>query len=136
MPTFLVWCSNMVKTGEDRSKKYAAKFDAEVVRSRFAATSDIAKTAQMTRQQQLADLAADVRNILNAEGIPPIFTASFLSFANKLYGIVNKFAGNAAIVAANLEYNKWATMTSPIDPDHSVLKAVWNLFADVLGSKS
>lgn len=126
----------MVKTGKERADKYSAKFDAEVVRSRFASTATIAKEKQVSKQEQLALLAANVRNILNENGIPPIYTASFLSFANKLYGIVQKFSGEAAKYAANLEYAKWEIMTSPVDPTHATLKAIWNIFADTLGTKS
>jgi hypothetical protein len=126
----------MPKSGEDRAAKYGAKFDAEVVRSRFAATSTIAKTAQETKQRELATLAANVRTILDAEGIPAVFTAAFLSFANRLYGVLQKFSGDVAVFQANLEYNKWASMTSPVDPDQSVLKQIWNLFSDKLGTKS
>jgi hypothetical protein len=125
----------MPKSGEDRAAKYGAKFDAEVVRSRFAATSTIAKTAQETKQRELATLAANVRSILDSEGIPAVFTAAFISFANRLYGVLQKFSGDVAVFQANLEYNKWATMTSPVDPDHSVLKQIWNLFSDKIGTK-
>jgi hypothetical protein len=126
----------MPKSGEERAAKYGAKFDAEVVRSRYAATSSMAKTAQETKQRQLADVATNVRNILNGAGIPAVFTAAFLSFANKLYGITQKFDKDVAVYQANLEYMKWANMTSPIDPDASVLKEIWNIFADKLGTKS
>jgi len=126
----------MPKSGEDRAAKYGAKFDAEVVRSRYAATSTIAKTAQETKQRELATLATNVRNILDAAGIPAIYTAAFLSFANKLYGITQKFSGDVAVYQANLEYAKWVNMVSPIDTDASVLKQIWNLFADTLGTKS
>jgi hypothetical protein len=126
----------MPKSGEDRAAKYSAKFDAEVVRSRYAATSAIAKTAQETKQRELATLATNVRNILDDAGIPAIYTAAFLSFANKLYGVIQKFKGDVAVYQADLEYSKWANMVSPIDTDTSVLKQIWNLFADTLGAKS
>jgi len=126
----------MPKSGEDRAAKYGAKFDAEVVRSRYAATSTIAKTAQETKQRELATLATNVRNILDTAGIPAIYTAAFLSFANKLYGVIQKFSGDVAVYQANLEYTKWVNMVSPIDSDASVLKQIWNLFADTLGTKS
>jgi len=126
----------MPKSGEDRAAKYGAKFDAEVVRSRFAATSTIAKTAQETKQRELATLATNVRSILDAGKVPAIFTAAFLSFANRLYGITQKFTGDVAVFQANLEFNKWATMTSPIDANHAILKQIWNLFSDKLGTKS
>jgi hypothetical protein len=126
----------MPKSGEDRAAKYGAKFDAEVVRSRYAATSSIAKTAQETQQRALSDLAIAVRNTLNYAGVPAIYTAAFLSFANKLYGVTRKFDKDVAVYQANLEYMKWATMTSPIDSDHAVLKQIWNLFSDKLGTKS
>jgi len=126
----------MPKSGEDRAAKYGVKFDAEVVRSRYAATSTIAKTAQETKQRELATLATNVRNILDSAGIPAIYTAAFLSFANKLYGVIQKFKGDVAVYQANLEYTKWVNMVSPIDTDASVLKQIWNLFADTLGTKS
>ena len=126
----------MPKSGEDRAAKYGVKFDAEVVRSRYAATSSIAKTAQETKQRQLADVATNVRNILNGTGIPAVYTAAFLSFANKLYGITQKFDKDVAVYQANLEYMKWTNMVSPIDPDASVLKEIWNIFSDKLGTKS
>jgi hypothetical protein len=126
----------MPKKGEDRAAKYSAKFDAEVVRSRYAATSDIAKAAQQTQQRALGDLATAVRNTLNDAGVPAIYTAAFLSFANKLYGITKKFDKDVAVYEANLEYTKWANITSPIDTDHAVLKQIWNLFSDKLGTKT
>jgi len=121
----------MVKSGTDRAEKYGAKFDAEVVRSRFAATASIAKTAQTAKQQELADLAAYVRNLLNANGILPIQTALYLSFANKLYGIKNKFgtgaAGTTPHAQAMLYFNMWKGMGAKAE-------ILTDIFTHVIGS--
>jgi hypothetical protein len=122
----------MVKSGEDRAKKYSAKFDAEVVRSRYAATSEIAKSAQVTRQQDLYNLAAAVRDCLNGHGIYPVLTAGYLSFANKLYGLSKKFLGSTLYNSAQLEYEKWVQMLGlPASP---ILDEIWGLIPELSGS--
>lgn len=126
----------MVKSGEERAAKYQYKYDPEAIRLRFSATKDLATTKQASKQEQLANIAQQVRALLNQEGVPPVFTISFLSFANKLYAITNKFSGEAAKIQAEGEYKKWITMTSPIDPDQSILKQIWNLFSAVLPPKA
>jgi hypothetical protein len=121
----------MVKSGADRAAKYKAKFDAEVVRSRYAATADLAKEAQATLQEQLATKTAQVRQILNDNGIMPILTAPYLSFSHKLFGIVRKFSGQTAVNTAQLEYDKWKAMGL----NTTVLQAIWALYSDVLGAE-
>lgn len=120
-----------MKSGADRSDKYAAKFDAEVVRSRFAATATIAKTAQVTRQQELAAIGLGVRQILDEAGIMPILTVGYLSFGNKLYGISKKFTGLTLANSAQLEYQKWVGMLgSAASP---VLEDIWALIPELYG---
>lgn len=124
----------MVKEGSDRAKKYAAKFDAEVVRSRFAATKDIAVGAQDILQIALGDLAKDVRGILNDHAIPTIFTVPYMAFANKLYALKRKFATEVFCQNARdeawLAICKWYTIGCLPSP----LQDIWTKFAAVLGS--
>jgi len=129
----------MVKSAEDRQKKYAAKFDAEVVRSRFAATSDLAKSGQTIASNSMAAIAGKVRTVLNEAGEYPITTSMYVSFANKLYGICKKFAGydetpylsDAATLTATIEIAKWKKMGGK----DQVLKDIWDqIFAACLGS--
>lgn len=109
----------MPKSGTERSEKYGAKFDAEVVRSRFSATSALAKEKQTAKQQELADLASYIRTVLNAKGIIPLQTVIYVSFGNKLYGIKNKFGqggyGTTPHATAMLEYEKWKSMGADAD---------------------
>jgi len=127
----------MTKTGTDRSDKYGQKFDAEVVRARYAATMDSSKAKQVIMQAALADKNAHVRTILNEAGIFPIQTVQYQAFSNKLFGICNKFAGmmtapalsNSAIAQANAEYIKWKAYTST----PAVLQSIWALYATMLG---
>jgi hypothetical protein len=128
----------MVKSPEDRQKKYAAKFDAEVVRSRYSATADLAKAGQTAASNAMAAIASAVRAILNDAGEYPIVTSMYMSFANKLYGICRKFAGypdaktlsTTATNTALLEISKWKDMGAK----DQILKDIWNIFAACLGS--
>jgi len=128
----------MVKSLEDRQKKYAAKFDAEVVRSRYSATADLAKAGQAAASNAMAAIASAVRAILNDAGEYPIVTSLYMSFANKLYGICRKFAGypdnktlsTAAINTALLEISKWKQMGAKAE----ILQSIWNIFAECIGS--
>jgi hypothetical protein len=116
--------------GKRRSDKYNVKFDADVVRSRFAATAQLAKDAQVAHQTALAELASDVRGILDTAGEYPIVTSLYLSFANKLYGICNKFSGATAIAQASMPYYNWLTMGAK----KPLINQIWTLFNATLGS--
>jgi hypothetical protein len=124
----------MTKSGEDRAKKYAAKFDADVVRSRYAATKDMAILAQNTLQIALGDLAKDVRGILNDHSIPTIFTVPYMAFANKLYAIKRRFGTEVYCSNARdeawLAICKWYTIGCLPSP----LQDIWTKFAAVLGA--
>lgn len=128
----------MVKSGSDRSDKYSAKFDAEVIRTRYTATATMAKARQVAMQSALADLASFVRGALNTAGILPILTILYLSFANKLFGICTKFAGfpdNKAysLTARNtalFEIAKWKDMAGT----DALLTDIWNYFTVCLGA--
>jgi hypothetical protein len=128
----------MVKSPSERSDKYNAKFDAEVVRSRYTAVSTLAKEKALAHQTAMANIAASVRATLNAAGEYPITTVFYQSFANKLYGLCSKFAGypgtptesDAAKAVALLEIARWKDMGAKDE----ILQDIWNIFSDCLGS--
>ena len=128
----------MTKSGAERSDKYSAKFDATVIGARYTATSEIAKTKQIAMQGALATINSGVRSILNEAGTFPIQTVQYQAFANKLFGICNKFAGmmgvhtlsNTAIAQATLERTKWLAYGSL----KANLDNIWDLFSDMLGT--
>lgn len=128
----------MTKTGQDRSDKYAAKFDPTVIQARYTATSTIAKAAQVSMQQLLATKNGNVRSILNALGVLPIQTIQYQAFSNRLFGICNRFASitttptlsATATAAARLDLAKWLSYGSSPTP----LRSIWNLYADMLGT--
>lgn len=122
----------MVKSGTDRSDKYAAKYDAEVVRARYTATAANAIAKQVTRQEELALLANFVRTALNNAGIMPLQTITYLSFANKMQGTKNKFGqgieGTTPFKVAMIAYDTW---TEIVGVDKDVLA---DIFTHVIGS--
>lgn len=120
----------MVKSGSDRSDKYSAKYDAEVVRTRYTATMASAKAKQASMQEQLAVKNQAVRAILDDAGVYPILTMQYQAFSNKLFGICRKFASTTAINVATLE----ATKFKAYGGTEKVLQDIWNLYSDVLGS--
>jgi hypothetical protein len=104
------------------------------VRSRFAATKDIATGSQDVLQVALGDLAKDVRGILNDNNIPTIFTVPYMAFANKLYAIKRKFATEVYCESARneawLAICKWYTIGCLPSP----LMDIWTKFEAVLGT--
>jgi hypothetical protein len=135
----------MVKTGTERSDKYGQKYDPEVVRSRYTATSDSAKAKQVVRQELMAGYNAEVRNILNTKGIYPILTIPFQAFGNKLVGICRKFANldttpTSSLTARNvalLEFDKFVTyLGGEVEANLTNVQAlmeVWDLFGTMIG---
>jgi hypothetical protein len=121
----------MVKEGADRSDKYAAKFDPEVVRSRYTATATSAKAKQVTQQLNLSQVAKDVRNALNTHGIAAMFTIPYMAFGNKLYAIVRKFGGTE--VCQNAIDEAWIALCHwySLGCEPSPLMDIWNSFAQL-----
>lgn len=87
----------MPVSAAERIAKYKAKFDASVVGTRYTATKTLAESKQEVRQAELAQLRTDIRTILNENGISPLFTTPYLSFAMKLYGLQNSGASPSVL---------------------------------------
>jgi len=128
----------LVKTGTERSEKYDAKYDAEVVRSRFSNTATLAKAKAATRQEKMSTIAGLVRGFLNEAGTYPILTVLYQSFANALYKICADF-GNydttpvytlAGRNVALLKIAQWKDMGA-VD---ALLQDIWGIFEACLGN--
>lgn len=115
----------MTKDGQLRANKYAAKYDPTVVGQRYTATKDAAVLAAGGHQIAMGELAGHVRDFLNTAGVPPIQTVIYLSYANKLYGICNKFKELTAINEATVAQQK--ACDNGADP--VVTAQIWGLFA-------
>lgn len=130
----------MPKSGTDRAAKYAAKFDPTVIGARATAMQSIAIANATVHQNAMGDLAGQIRTLLNAGAIPPIHSIIYISFGNKLYGIVNKFgsAGVSAVAvaqattalktAADNAGNAVGVSTSSFASKMTVLTGIWNNF--------
>jgi len=117
----------MTKDSQTRADKYAAKYDAAVVGARFTATPDSVKLLAATHQKAMGDLALSVRGFMNTAGIKPIMSVLYTSFANKVYGICNKFAELTAINEAT------DAMVKALDngANYDVLVSIWGLFSNL-----
>jgi hypothetical protein len=123
-----------MKEGIDRSKKYAAKFDATVIQARYTATAQMAKDGQALQQVNLAQVAKDVRAALNAAEVPAMFTIPYMAFGNKLYAICKKF--NTALPCAVAREEAWKAICQwyTLGCFPSPLQDIWNTHATILGA--
>jgi hypothetical protein len=140
----------MVKSGDETTAKYAAKFDPTVVSARYTAGKDAAIVAQAVHGKAMAIKALAVRGLLNTAGVLPMRSMNFIGFSNKLYGICNKFTGASAIGQATIAALEWmqkmgmalvagvptipAVVAPQIYTDAVVLGQVWSLYSSVLGA--
>lgn len=132
----------MVKQGQDRSDKYAAKFDPTIIQSRYTKTQAIAIAGQVTMQKALAEKNASVRALLNAAGVFPILTVAYQAFSNKLFGICNRFAGltttpslsPTATAQATAELVKFMTYMGNDAAAYDIFADIWALYASMLGA--
>jgi hypothetical protein len=127
----------MVKSGTERSEKYDAKFDAEVVRSRYTATATLAKARQDLKGQLLAAKAAAVRNIMNQYGIYPIDSVKYHAYSNKLAAICFRMAGFATEPtfsdSARAQALLQATVFKAYGLNANVQYLIWGEYATMLG---
>ena len=124
----------MVKSGADRAAKYAAKFDPTVVSARYTATKDAAVISATAHQTAMGELSLAVRGVLNTAGIAPIRSMLFTGYANKLYGITNKFQGLTGTNIAIEATEDWISKIAATAGDKVVLAQIWNLFSDTIGT--
>jgi len=98
----------MVRHPAYRQRKYEAKIDADVVRSRFASLKDLMVEQTSVKFSDLADMEDGVkRNILEPAGVPTIQIPFYLNYARQLYRLTTKFSGQALINEAKLKIETW-----------------------------
>lgn len=124
----------MVQSGADRAAKAAAKNDPTVIGSRATSVKSIADSKAAVHQNAMGTLAEDVRGVLNAAGVKPINSVKFIGYANKLYGLTNKFSGLTATNEAVEISDAWVTKIDATVPDKEVMKQIWNLFSAYIGT--
>lgn len=128
----------MVKSGTERSEKYDAKFDPEVVRSRYTATATLAKARQDVKGQLLAAKAAAVRTIMNTYGIYPIDAVKYHAYSNKLAAICFRMAGFATEPtlsdSARAQALLQATVFKAYGLDEDVQYLIWQEYSSMLGA--
>ena len=97
----------MVRPAETRIKKYKAKVDADVVRSRISAYGEEMKTLQEVKQAEVTDVQNAVRSILDNHGINPVFTMPYMACALEVYRIIKKYSGTTKENEAKIALDKW-----------------------------
>ena len=85
----------MVKPADARGLKYAAKFDATVVASRYTALKDLATREAGIAFAQFAQLEATVKASIENSVPSPTLLPFYLSCARQLQSKANKYSGLA-----------------------------------------
>ena len=100
----------MVKDATARNAKYAAKNDPDAIRIRFANQKADMDTNQQSKQSEIADLQAQVRDILDSLGIAAIMSVPYQAACMKLYGLSNRFGGNTFLNEAKRYLDNFSSM--------------------------
>jgi len=99
----------MVKTAEQRVRKYTAKIDADVVRSRIAAQKDHMTEQMEARAAELATIEKNIKAILENQTTPiySAFIPMYLNVGRELYKLQKKFTGSTFSAEAKVVLDKW-----------------------------
>lgn len=124
----------MVKDGQARADKYAAKNDATVISSRATAGKTLTDAAASVHQIAMGSLADFIRGILNTAGIPLINSVRFLGYANKLYGLSLKASGATGVLECTAVSKAWVAKITATAPEKVVLGQIWNHFSANFGT--
>jgi hypothetical protein len=83
----------MVRNGRLRERKYGVKFDADIVRQRFAGLKEMAVEQEKQHLVNLAELEEVIKKqILEPKGISTLQIKDYLLFARSLYGLTQKIS--------------------------------------------
>jgi len=100
----------MVRPADKRLTVYKGKIEPDVVRSRFAALKDYMGAEQEVRQSEIAKIQADIKGILDTNGVAPTLVVPFMRLAMRLYGLSRKHSElafeNEAKFELDKEYNR------------------------------
>lgn len=97
----------MVRPQVYRQKKYEAKVDPDVVRARFSAQKDMMAEQTSAKFSDLATMEANVKAILEPQGVATIQIPFYLNYARELYKLTQNFSGVTLSNEAKLKYEKW-----------------------------
>jgi hypothetical protein len=97
----------MVRPQVYRQKKYVAKIDPDVVRSRFVAQKDSMAEQTTAKFTDLASMEGSVKAILEPLGINTIQFPFYLNYGRELYKLTSNFSGATLSQEAQIKFNKW-----------------------------
>jgi hypothetical protein len=114
----------LVKDATTRTTKYQAKNDADAVRIRFTNLKASMDTNVQSKQAEIADIQASVRDVLDSAGIAAILSVPYQAVGMKLYGLSNRFGG----VTFQNEAKRYLDNYSSMGLTEDVLIAIAALF--------
>jgi hypothetical protein len=84
---------DVVREGTLRERKYGIKFDADIVKQRFAGLKDMSIEQERQHLVNLAELEDGIKKqILEPKGISTLQIKDYLLFARSLYGLTQKIS--------------------------------------------
>ena len=84
----------MVRDATYRQKKYNAKIDPDVIRSRFTKLKDTMTEQTSVRFSDLVSIEEQTKEICHNNGIVSMFIPAYLNVARELYKKSTKFSGS------------------------------------------
>jgi len=97
----------MVRHPYFRTRKYENKIDADVIRSRFLAHRDVMIEQEAMKFTDLATFETQIKDIIEAEGVPTFQIPFYLNFGRECYRISERFTGATANNEASFAADKW-----------------------------
>ena len=123
----------MVSSGDKRTAKYLAKYDATTVGVRYGLVKDIANQAFAATANTMAMYETQVKNdILTAVagGVPAYQIAAYLAFMRQCFKRFRKYSGATLVLELQGIANAWATKGL----DSTALQSIAALFGASIAS--
>jgi len=83
------------RTGQDRYGKWSAKYDPDVVKTRFTEVKDVASARAQVGLMAVADVQATVSKVLNQYGVLGGLRATYIAFGERVWKMAQRFDGVA-----------------------------------------
>jgi len=99
----------MVRDASRRKQKYAAKIDADVIRSRIMAFKGSMVEQMEAKTAELATLESNIKAVLEAQTttVYSAFVPMYLNVGRELYKLSKKFGGSTFEAEAKIVLDKW-----------------------------
>jgi hypothetical protein len=114
----------MVRSASQRSTKYAAKIDGDIVNARITAEKEFMVEQIHTTIAQQVFLENKIKAYLEPIGFFGIQQHHYMNFGGELWRLTRNFSGQTLIMEAELKANKW--YRRGLNPVHLV--AIAHLF--------